>query len=126
MIISFNILTDVPSPPEGPVEFANINRDSVTLSWKPPTDDGGSKIKSYIIERREASRSMWTKVASVDAAKTNYNATDLVQGKEYHFRISAQNDVGTSEALKTDHPVIPKSPFGMCEVDSHEGFYLKF
>ncbi|KAK3083483.1 hypothetical protein FSP39_023775 [Pinctada imbricata] len=102
---------DVPSPPEGPVEYSEINRDSVTLSWKPPVDDGGSKLLSYIIEKREASRSMWAKCDVIDASNTLYTATGLTPGKEYHFRISAMNDVGSSEPLKSDQSIVPKSRF---------------
>ena len=34
------------------VEILEITRSSVTLSWARPTHDGGSKLVSYIIERR--------------------------------------------------------------------------
>ena len=39
----FNIL-DVPGPPTGPIDFINVDNNSVTISWKPPKDNGGSAI----------------------------------------------------------------------------------
>lgn len=121
---------DVPDQPEGPIKISDINRDRVTLSWAPPKDDGGSKIKSYTVERREQGRSMWSKVDTVDASKTSIVATGLSQGKEYFFRIYAENDIGLSKPLESKQAVIPKSPFGMCETvfspTSEQGFFLKF
>ena len=39
----FNIL-DVPGPPTGPIDFIDVDNNSVTISWKPPKDNGGSAI----------------------------------------------------------------------------------
>ena len=30
--------------PEGPLTYSNTTQESVTLSWNPPSDDGGSDI----------------------------------------------------------------------------------
>ena len=35
---------DVPGPPEGPVEPKKVKKDSATIGWKIPQDDGGSEI----------------------------------------------------------------------------------
>jgi hypothetical protein len=37
-------ISDRPSPPEGPLEYEEITGSSVTVSWKPPKDNGGSEI----------------------------------------------------------------------------------
>ena len=38
------IVLDKPSPPEGPLEYDDVTSSTVTLSWNPPKDDGGSPI----------------------------------------------------------------------------------
>ena len=107
----FFLSTDVPSKPND-LQAHNINRDSVTLSWQPPTDDGGTDIVGYEIERREQGRSSWTKVATLDGTENSYLVKDLIDGKEYFFRISAKNDIGSSEPAEMEKSVTPKSGFG--------------
>merc|ERR1719244_2448927 len=53
-----------PSAPVGPLVFSEIHANSVKVSWKVPTDDGGSEILGYIVERREATRNAWYTVDS--------------------------------------------------------------
>ena len=36
--------SDKPGPPEGPLNFDEVDKDHVKLSWKPPKDDGGSPL----------------------------------------------------------------------------------
>ena len=111
---NYNIsVSGPPNAPEGPVEVTNIDMDRATLTWKPPTEDGGAPIKAYSVERREQGRSSWTKLQTKDKMSLTYQATDLESGKEYYFRFFAQNDVGTSKPYEMEEPVIPKSPFGM-------------
>lgn len=43
---------DAPDQPK----VEKITKDSVTLSWKKPTNDGGSRITGYIIEKRSPDR----------------------------------------------------------------------
>jgi hypothetical protein len=42
--MNFYFYLDRPGPPEGPLEYEEITSSSVTLSWKPPKDNGGSDI----------------------------------------------------------------------------------
>ena len=85
------------------------------MSWKPPKDDGGSDIKQYHVEMREQNRSQWMKVGTVKAPSTTLTPRKLINGKQYMFRVTAENEVGTSKVLETSEPVIPKSPFGRFE-----------
>lgn len=38
------IVLDKPGAPEGPLVYEEVQANSVVMSWKPPTDDGGSPI----------------------------------------------------------------------------------
>ena len=102
-----------PSAPVGPVEFSDIQKTSVVISWKPSENDGGSPITGYYIEMREAPKSSWQRVATTSPENTSHKVENLKEKKEYFFRISAENKVGRSDALVSDGVTI-KSPFGNC------------
>merc|ERR1719419_997245 len=44
-------ILDTPGQPEGPIEFSDINLERVTLDWKDPLSNGGSKISDINLER---------------------------------------------------------------------------
>lgn len=87
-------------------------RDSVTLEWKPPSDDGGSPITGYIIEKREALRLTWSRADKTTDNDTTKVVKGLVEGDEFYFRVAAFNKKGTGEFLEMPHPVVIKSPYG--------------
>lgn len=60
---------------------------------------------------REASSLRWMDTGKVEPSITSYCAQNLKVGKEYVFRVMAENEVGKSEPLTSDS-VSPKSPFG--------------
>ena len=53
----------VPGKPGEP-ECDDYAKDTVTLTWEPPTDDGGKPIKGYVVEKREHGSDKWTKYVS--------------------------------------------------------------
>lgn len=98
-----------PSAPEGPMIFEEIQANSVKVSWKPPTNDGGSDILGYIVERREAARNAWYTVDS-RVTETQLIVKGLKEGTEYHFKVTAENSFGISGSLKSEEPLVPKTP----------------
>lgn len=98
-----------PDAPEGPLEFDDIQARSVRVSWRPPSEDGGSDILGYIVERREVSKVAWYTVDSrvVDTALV---VKGLKENVDYHFKITAENQFGVSRSLKSDECVTPKTP----------------
>uniref|UniRef100_A0A3B5A6C4 Titin n=1 Tax=Stegastes partitus TaxID=144197 RepID=A0A3B5A6C4_9TELE len=89
-----------PSAPEGPMIFEEIQANSVKVTWKAPTDDGGSQILGYIVERREATRNAWYTVDS-RVTETQLVVKGLKEGTEYHFKVTAENSFGVSASLKS-------------------------
>lgn len=71
------------------------------ISWKPPLDDGGSEITNYIIEKKEVGKDVWMPVTSA-SAKTTCKVSKLLEGKDYIFRIHAENLYGISDPLVSD------------------------
>lgn len=61
---------DRPTPPVGPVEFEEVHREYMVISWKPPLDNGGVDISNYIIEKRDVNRDIWTTVTSATTKTT--------------------------------------------------------
>ena len=101
-----------PSAPEGPLKFDDMQANSVRVSWTTPKDNGGTEILGYIVERRESSRVAWYTV-DTRVVDTHLLVKGLQEGVKYHFKVTAENQYGVSESLKSDEPIIPKTP--LCE-----------
>ena len=100
-----------PSIPVGPVEFSDIQKNSVVITWKPSENDGGSPITGYYIEMREAPKSSWKRVATVGPDVTTYHVPNMKEKEEHFFKIYAENKIGRSDALTSDGVTV-KSQFG--------------
>jgi hypothetical protein len=109
-----------------------VDKTSATMEWKPPMDDGGIELKGYIVEYSEIFTEQWKRVeelsantichvqnltegiSSIDELLINQKINlcrNFCPGLEYVFRVSAVNDVGTSEPLDTGAPVLIKCQF---------------
>ena len=79
----------------------------MTLKWKAPKDDGGSKITNYIVEMKDFSQTMtWNELDSqLSSTDLTYLATNLEKGTRYMFRVSAENKYGRSEPVELKEPV---------------------
>uniref|UniRef100_A0A3P8WE53 Titin n=1 Tax=Cynoglossus semilaevis TaxID=244447 RepID=A0A3P8WE53_CYNSE len=89
-----------PGAPQGPLVFDEVQANSVKVSWKAPSDNGGSDILGYIVERREATRNAWYTVDS-RVTDTQLVVKGLKEGAAYHFKVTAENSFGISASLKT-------------------------
>ena len=56
--------TAKPGKPTGPLAVSDITKSQCRLKWKPPKDDGGSRLHHYQVERREVGKPYWTTVHS--------------------------------------------------------------
>nr|CAD7423859.1 unnamed protein product [Timema monikensis] len=119
----FNLrVIDKPSKPEGPIVVKDIRKDTVTIEWKPPADDGGLELSKYSVEKCELEKMVWMKVADVEKDVSSYCVQKLREDAEYMFRVIAENPVGSSEALESDTVTIrskydrPSPPRGPLDV----------
>ena len=92
--------------------MSDITEDSVTLSWQPPESDGGTPVTKYLIEKCDAKRKSWNKVAEIEAKNLTYVIPKLYEDKPYLFRVSAINAEGQGPYLKTDTETKPHKPAG--------------
>lgn len=56
-----------PSPPVN-LKAIDFTKESVTLSWEPPTDTGRGKIFGYLLEFQAAGKEEWHKVRKLPCA----------------------------------------------------------
>jgi titin len=94
----FNKIIAVASAVEQP-KVDSITKDSVTLSWKKPLDDGGSVLSGYVIEKKNPNGE-WEEILEVPPKDTSIMVKDVKEGEECQFRVRAKNDAGLSKPSK--------------------------
>jgi fibronectin type 3 domain-containing protein len=77
---------------------ATAGNGQVSLTWVAPTDNGGSAITGYHVERAVGSAGPWTRIATT--ATTSYVTTGLTNGTTYAFRILTTNSAGAGAATE--------------------------
>ncbi len=93
----------VPTAPNAPTGLTATaaSTSQINLSWTAPSNNGGSAVTGYTIER-SASGSTWsTIVANTGSTGTTYANTGLTANTAYTYRVSAINLVGTSSPSST-------------------------
>ena len=99
-----------PGQPSIPT-VSDITADSMTLSWHPPSEDGGSPIISYTIEKREKF-GKWVKANRQPVTDTTFTLSGLTEGTEYEFRVCAENKAGPGKFSDATMPKLAKNPYG--------------
>ena len=82
--------------------------DFVNLQWEKPESDGGSRVKGYWVEKREVGSNLWQYVNQFIQAATQINITNLIEGRQYEFRVFAENEAGVGEPSSNSSSVIVK------------------
>lgn len=94
----------------------DMDRDSVTLVWDRPTDDGGNKIKGYLVEARLAEvDEPWKQVNKSLCKDQNYTVPRLIENKKYEFRVKAVNDAGAGKPSDSTGAVLIRRKFTVPE-----------
>lgn len=105
----------------GPVKFTEVFAERIGLAWNPPTDDGGSKITNYVVEKREDNRKSWVHVSN-DPKDCAFVVTRLTENHEYEFRIMAQNKFGVGPPLLSE----PEKARNLFSKFTSACFYYKY
>ena len=91
------VTTDVPQRPEK-LQVVDVTKRSAVLSWRPPSDDGGSPVTGYRIEHRKVKGYSWEYSSQGESITgTSYTVTGLKTGAGYNFRVAAINKAGNLE-----------------------------
>lgn len=97
-----------PGIPQQPM-VTSVTEDSCLVTWKPPSSDGGAKIKNYYLEKREKKQNKWIAVTTEEIHETCYTVKGLIEGFEYEFHVKCENIGGESDWSEISEPIIPKS-----------------
>ena len=96
-----------PGKPDPPV-ITSTGKSTVSLSYKPPADDGGAEITNYVIEHREEGLTKWTRATKDTISKTSYTLSGLTAGATYEFRVAAENKAGVGPPSEPSQPAAAK------------------
>ncbi|NWW11442.1 MYOM3 protein, partial [Oreocharis arfaki] len=87
------------------VKCHDVNKDCLVLSWVAPSDDGGSPILGYLIERCVAGTEEWVQCNAQPVKSCRCPVLGLAEGQTYQFRVKAANKAGISRPSKATDPV---------------------
>ncbi|XP_077902485.1 immunoglobulin superfamily member 22 isoform X3 [Ictidomys tridecemlineatus] len=122
--LHLNVL-DRPKPPQGRVEFlelseppgfasqpqvTDVTKETVTITWNAPTQDGGAPVLGYIVERRKKGSNLWVPVNKDPVQGTKYTVDGLLEDTEYEFRVIAVNKAGPGQPSMPSSSVVAKDP----------------
>lgn len=98
-------VADVPDAPKT-LAVSEIGRDSITFTWEPPANDGGSNIINYILEKCPTTGERWIRAGqTTDCSITIIN----IFGKtKYQFRVTAENQFGLSPPSEPTEAITTK------------------
>ena len=118
---------DAPDAPSRP-HVDDVDKDEVTLSWSPPTRDGGAKLTGYVVEKKKLGDDDWSKAATLSPSDTSATIRDLEPNADYEFRVRAVNAAGPGEAsLPSDLcKMVPKRSRSLCHLHHHYHHLLLF
>ena len=103
---------DIAGPPERPSEplsVCELARDRCTLRWKASSDDGGTAISHYVVEKMNLKEDKWVDVKK--SISLECKTQGLVEGDAYKFRVKAVNDEGESDYLETVMETVARDVF---------------
>lgn len=96
-----------PGPPPPPEPTQNDD-ESVTVTWEPPKDDGGSPVLRYVVERKLGTSPRWSEVSPEKQEELTLTLSDTKPGTEYIFHVAAVNEAGQGPFSEPSKPLKAK------------------
>jgi len=102
---------ELPGAPEK-LAVGETWKSSISLTWAPPTSDGGSPLTGYHVERCLADSTRWIRVGRTSGdGTTSYLDKEVVEDTQYRYRVAAENKVGVGPPCEPTQPVTAKDPW---------------
>jgi titin len=100
---------DIPSQPRD-IKINEVHAETLRMSWKQPSDNGGTVIAHYRVERiaKGDGNQHWKPIALAHK-KTNIEVKYLIEGETYKFRVFAENCFGMGAFAETEE-VVARNP----------------
>lgn len=98
-------VADIPDAPNG-LMVSDIARDSITLTWEPPANDGGSDIIGYVVEKCPTSADRWIRAGQT--TDCTFTIVNIFGKTKYQFRVIAENQFGPSLPSAPTEPITTK------------------
>jgi len=106
------LYVDKPGKPGTP-EVKEATKTSATLTWKPPSDNGGSDITNYVVEYRADGAFKWKRATENVIPSTTYVVKGLEENVNYEFRVAAENKAGVGPPSEGSLPVKLEDAMGL-------------
>ncbi|MDE2591969.1 MAG: fibronectin type III domain-containing protein [Actinomycetales bacterium] len=74
----------------------------VRVTWNAPSDNGGSAISAYRIEKSETNGSTWTTVGTTDGNTRALEVASSAPGAYVYYRVFAVNSIGSSTSASVN------------------------
>jgi len=94
----------VPSAPPAPSATPGVG--SATVSWQPPSSNGGSSISRYSVAYLVSGSSSWV-IVTTNATGSSYTVSGLSSATSYTFEVAATNQTGTGPFSSSSNAVTP-------------------
>jgi len=108
-------VSDKPSAPKN-LRVTGVNKDSVSLAWDEPDQDGGAPVKRYVVEKADVKRGVFSEAGDTQPDKRQLKVSKLLEGNDYMFRVAAENEIGQGKPASLAEPVTARLPFGELKV----------
>uniref|UniRef100_F6VV34 Immunoglobulin-like and fibronectin type III domain-containing protein 1 n=1 Tax=Monodelphis domestica TaxID=13616 RepID=F6VV34_MONDO len=98
-----------PRPPPPPTIVAATSQ-GITLTWTAPQGPGSAQLLGYIIEKRKKGSNTWTAVNDQPIPEKKWTVSDVLQGCQYEFRVTAVGASGPGEPGSSSDAVYARDP----------------
>nr|XP_020858684.1 immunoglobulin-like and fibronectin type III domain-containing protein 1 isoform X2 [Phascolarctos cinereus] len=98
-----------PRPPPAPT-ITSATSQGITLTWTAPKGPGSAHLLGYLIEKRKKGSNTWTAVNDQPVSERKWTVTNLLQGCQYEFRVTAVGASGPGEPGPPSDAVFARDP----------------